>query len=178
MQVFSKFVHAAILGGALALVVACGGGGSGDSDSGSVPGTGSLPNAGGAGGGGGDSDENCKRLTKDEVTQVIGPNDGGKHDYTFGGCVWTATSAKAGAPEGFNEAIFAAVLPKDQYESIAEIGEPVAGLVEGATYDNTHGELWFPCRSGEFCGIKVRTVSSDNRQENALRLAKLLQGRV
>jgi hypothetical protein len=178
VKVFTKFAHAAILGSALALVMACGGGGSGDPSPVGLPGTGGLPSAGGAGAEGPDSSDNCKRLTKDEVAQAIGPNDGGKHDYTFGGCVWTATSAKEGAPEGFTEAIFAAVLPKDQYDSVAEIGEPVGGIVDGATYSSTHGELWFPCRGGDFCGIKVRTASSDNRQEIAVRLAKLLQSRV
>ncbi|GAA4574423.1 hypothetical protein [Planotetraspora kaengkrachanensis] len=169
MNVFRKFTQAAILAGALALVTACGGGGSGDSSPVSLPGV-NAP----AGEGSGDSDASCDFLTKDEVADVIGPNDGGQHDYTFGGCVWTASSAK----DGFNEAIFAAVLPKAQYESVAEIGEPLSGFVEGATYDATHGELWFPCRGGDYCGIKVRTASSDGRQEAGLRLAEILQGRV
>ncbi|GAA2071467.1 hypothetical protein [Actinomadura alba] len=175
MKLFSKMAHAAILGSALALVVACGGG---DSGSVSLPGKGGVPSAGGAGAEGPEDSESCKRLTKEEVAEAIGPNDGGKHDYTFGGCVWTATSAKEGAPEGFTEAIFASVLPKDQYESVAEIGEPVSGLADGATYSANHGELWFPCRSGDFCGIKVRTASSDDRQETAIRLGKLLQSRL
>jgi hypothetical protein len=174
VKVFRKSAHAAILGSALALVVACGGGGSGDSSPVSVPGTGGLPSAGGGGAQGPDGGDSCKRLTKDEVAEAIGPNDGGKHDYTFGGCVWTAASAK----EGFTEAIFAAVLPKNQYESVAEIGEPVSGFVDGATYSNTHGELWFPCRGGDFCGIKVRTAGSDKREEIAVRLGKILKSRV
>lgn len=120
------------------------------------------------------SDESCKFLTQEEVASAIGPNDGGKHDYTFGGCVWVASSAK----DGFSEAIYASVLPKDQYEAVAETGEPVSGFVEGATYATMHGELWFPCRKGDYCGVKVRTASSDGREETALRLAKAMQGRV
>lgn len=172
MKVFSKFAHAAILGSALALLAACGGGGSGDSSPASLSSKGGLPGTGGAAAE--DPDAFCKRLTKDEVAEAIGPNDGGKHDYTFGGCVWTAASPK----NGFTESIFAAMLPKDQYQSVAEIGEPVSGFVDGATFSATHGELWFPCHGGDYCGIKVRTASSDNRQETAIRLGKILQGRV
>ncbi|GAA1311128.1 hypothetical protein Psi02_54750 [Planotetraspora silvatica] len=170
MDVFRKFTHAAILAGALALVAACGGGGGLDGSSPvGIPGA-EAP----AGEGSGNSDSSCKFLTNNEVTEAIGPNDGGQHDYTFGGCVWTASSAK----DGFNEAIFAAVLPKAQYESVAEIGDPLSGFVDGATYAELHGELWFPCRAGDYCGIKVRTASSDGRQETALRLAKILQDRI
>ncbi|MBF8193226.1 hypothetical protein ITP53_47670 [Nonomuraea sp. K274] len=164
MEVFRKFMHAAIVGSALAVVAACGGGG--DSDGG-------LPGAD-SGGEGSGSSESCKFLTEEEVAEVIGPSDGGQHDYAFGGCVWTASSANG----GINEAVFAAVLPKAHYESLAEIGEPVSGLVDGATYAELHGELWFPCRAGDYCGIKVRTADSDGRQEIALRLAKALQSRV
>ncbi|GII57253.1 hypothetical protein Pth03_56420 [Planotetraspora thailandica] len=170
MGVFRKFTHAAIVGGALALIAACGGGGdSGGSSPVNLPSAVGLP-----GGEGSDSSESCKFLTEEEVTQAIGPNDGGQQDYTFGGCVWTASSAK----DGINEAIFAAVLPKAQYESVAEIGDPVSGFVDGATYAELHGELWFPCRGGDYCGIKARTADSDGRQEIALSLAKLLQSRV
>ncbi|MBF8189083.1 hypothetical protein ITP53_25785 [Nonomuraea sp. K274] len=164
MELFKKLMHAAILGSALALVAACGGGG----DSGGGP-PGADPGGRGSGG-----SESCEFLTEEEVAEAIGPSDGGQHDYAFGGCVWTASSAKG----GINEAVFAAVLPKAQYESLAEIGEPVSGFVDGATYAELHGELWFPCRDGDYCGIKARTAGADDRQEIALRLAKALQGRV
>ncbi len=168
VRLLKKCTLIAILGSALALVAACGGGaepaGSGSVD---LPGA-EAPAEGGSGG-----SESCKFLSEDEVAEAIGPHDGGQHDYTFGGCVWTASSAK----DGFTEAIYAAVLPKAQYETVAEIGQPVSGFVDGATYDETHGELWFPCRSGDYCGIKVSTADSDGRQDTALRLSKLLQGR-
>ncbi|MBF8194471.1 hypothetical protein ITP53_54230 [Nonomuraea sp. K274] len=163
MAVFRKLMHAAILGSALAVVAACGGGGSG----------GGLPGAA-PGGESSGSSASCKFLTEQEVAEVIGPSDGGQHDYALGGCVWTASSAKG----GIKEAIFASVLPQAHYESLAEIGEPVSGFVDGATYAELHGELWFPCRSGDYCGIKVRTAGSDDRQEIAVRLAKALQSRV
>ncbi|GAA1279148.1 hypothetical protein Psi02_68400 [Planotetraspora silvatica] len=174
MKVFRKFTHAAILGCALVLATACGGGGdAGGSNQVGLPSAVGLPGADPAGEGSGSSDS-CKFLTEEEVAEAIGPNDGGQQDFTFGGCVWTAPTPK----DGINEAIFAAVLPKAQYESVAEIGEPLSGFVDGATYAELHGELWFPCRAGDYCGIKVRTASSDGRQETALRLAKVLQGRV
>ncbi|NJP26793.1 DUF3558 domain-containing protein [Microbispora sp. SCL1-1] len=169
MELLRKCTLIAILGSALALVVACGGGAESDGSS-SV----GLPGAEPPAGEGSGNSDSCKFLTKEEVAEAIGPHDGGQQDYTFGGCVWTASSAK----DGINEAIFAAVLPKAQYESVAEIGQPVSGVVDGATYDETHGELWFPCRGGDYCGIKVRTASPDGRQETALRLSKILQGRV
>ncbi|MFJ2031584.1 hypothetical protein [Streptosporangium sp. NPDC087985] len=169
MELLRKFTLAAILGIALTLVAACGGGG--DSDGSTSVG---LPGVEAPAGEDSGSSDSCKFLSKEEVAEAIGPHDGGRQDYTFGGCVWTASSAK----DGINEAIFATVLPKAQYESVAEIGEPVSGFVDGATYDETHGELWFPCRGGDYCGIKVGTASPDGRQETALRLGKILQGRV
>ena len=119
--------------------------------------------------------DECERLTRSEVADVIGPNDGGQHDFLLGGCVWTATS---GAKDGMVEAIHATVLAEAEYEAVAEVGEPVSGSAEGATYDATHGELWFSCRSGDFCGIKVRIGDSDRREEAATRLGTVLQGNV
>lgn len=172
MNIFRKLAHVAIVGGALALVVGCGSDG-GPTSSGPADGSGTADDAAGAvteakGG-------ECERLTASEVTEVIGPNDGGQHDYALGGCVWTATS---GAKDGLVEAISATVLSKAEYEAVAEVGEPVSGSVDGATYDTTHGELWFPCRSGDFCGIKVKISDPDKRKDVATRLGKALQGRV
>lgn len=161
----------AIVGGALAMVVACGSDGSSSSPaSGETPGTDDFASAVTQAKG-----DECERLTKSEVSGVIGPNDGGQHDYQLGGCVWTATS---GAKDGLVEAIHATVLPKAQYEAVAEIGEPVSEFGDGATYDSGYGELWFPCRSGDFCGIKANIDDPDKRKDVALRLGKILQGRV
>ena len=76
------------------------------------------------------------------------------------------------------EAISATVLSKDEYEAVAEVGEPVTGSADGATYDTIHGELWFPCRSGDFCGIKVNISDPGKRKDVAIRLGKVLRGRV
>ncbi|MEU5722726.1 hypothetical protein ABZ783_12985 [Micromonospora sp. NPDC047738] len=170
MQILRKLGQAAIVGAALAMVVACGSdGGSSSSTSAENPGTDDAASTVTEAKGG-----ECERLTKSEVEAVIGPNDGGQHDYALGGCIWTATS---GAKDGLVEAISATVLPKAQYEAVAEVGEQVSGSADGATYDTIHGELWFPCKS-DFCGIKVNISDPDKRKEVALRLGKILQDRV
>ncbi|WBB50584.1 hypothetical protein O3597_09025 [Verrucosispora sp. WMMA2044] len=170
MEILSRLVKAAIVGAALATLVACGGeAGTGSSTPGDKPGdartaddaAGSLTEPEG---------DECERLTTDEVADAIGAHDGGQHDYQLGGCVWTATSG--------GQALHASVLSKDEYEAVAEIGEPVSGSAEGAVYDDTHGELWFPCGGGEFCGIKADIGDSDRRKEVALRMGTVLQGRV
>ncbi|MFJ4849623.1 MULTISPECIES: hypothetical protein [unclassified Streptomyces] len=173
MKAFKRIAHTAILVTVLAVVTACGSGNSAVSGPADHPSSVSLPtmDAGGEDPGG---NESCKYLTREEVAAAIGPNDGGKQDYVFGGCVWSASSTK----DGFREAIFAAVLPKAQYESVAEIGDPVSGFGEGATYATMHGELWFPCREGDFCGIKAHTASSDDREQIARRLATAMRGRL
>ncbi|MFG3601595.1 hypothetical protein [Micromonospora chersina] len=161
----------AIVGGALAMVVACGSdGGSSSPTSAKTPGADDFASAVTQAKG-----NECERLTKSEVSEVIGPNDGGQHDYELGGCVWTASS---GAKDGLVEAIHATVLSKAEYEAVAEIGEPVSGFGDGATYDDGHGELWFPCGSGDFCGIKAKISDPDKRKDVALRLGKSLQGHV
>ncbi|PSK65698.1 hypothetical protein B0E53_02355 [Micromonospora sp. MH33] len=172
MNIFRKLAHVAIVGGALALVVGCGSdGGRTSSGPADDPGTpDDVASAMTAPKG-----DECKRLTASEVTEVIGPNDGGQHDFAIGGCVWTATS---GAKDGLVEAITVTVLSKAEYEGVAEVGEPVTGSADGATYNPIHGELWFPCRSGDFCGIKVKISDPDKRKDVATRLGKVLQGRV
>ncbi|RBM18957.1 hypothetical protein [Streptomyces sp. PT12] len=156
-----------VLVGALTFATACGGDDS-SSDNGSDSGNGS--------GAGSDSGENalCDTLTDEEITDAIGEHEPGTHDYVFGGCVWTASAADA---DGFTASIHAAQLPADQYESVAEIGEPIDGFGEGATYDDIHGELWFPCGDA-FCGIKAGTADSGPRQDIATRLAQSLRDRV
>ena len=167
-----KLGQVAIVGGALALLVACGSGDDpGPTNPGGLPGTATgLPTADAPA-----QDAECGRLTEGDVAEAIGPNDGGQHDYLLGGCVWTST---AGEKDGLVEAVHATVLPADQYEAVAEIGEPVSGFGDGATYADLHGELWFPCRSGDFCGIKAKISDPDRREEIAMRLGKALQGRV
>jgi hypothetical protein len=115
----------------------------------------------------------CELLTGDEVTDVIGPHDGGAQDYVFGGCVWTASSGE----DGFTESVAVAVLETDEYEALAEEGEPVEGFGDGATYAEMHGELWFPCQDGKFCGVKARTADGDTRQGFAEQLARTVMAR-
>ncbi|GAB3838392.1 hypothetical protein GCM10029963_04420 [Micromonospora andamanensis] len=170
MEILSRLTRAALVGAALTVLVACGSdAGSGASTPGETPGA--ARNADDAA----DSltepkGDECERLTTDEVADVIGAHDGGQHDYQLGGCVWTATSG--------GQAIHATVLSKDEYEAVAEIGEPVTGSADGAVYDDIHGELWFPCRGGDFCGIKADIGESDLRKDVALRMGTILQGRV
>lgn len=172
MGMFRKLAHVTLVAGTLTLVVACGSdGGAPPSGRADVPGAGNeaaddVAEAKG---------DECGRLPANEVTDVIGPNDGGQHDYTLGGCVWTATS---GPKDGLVEAVSATVLPKEQYEQVADAGGPVSGSAEGATYNDIHGELWFPCRDGDYCGIKVSVSDPDKRKDAALRLGKVLQGKV
>lgn len=117
--------------------------------------------------------DECALLTESEVTQVIGPNDGGADDMAFGGCRWTASSSK----DGFTESVHVAVLTADEYEQLAEIGDPVAGFGDGATYADLHGELWFHCRGDKYCGVKARTAEGESRQGFAEQLAKAVLDR-
>ncbi|MBQ1024900.1 hypothetical protein [Micromonospora sp. C95] len=168
METLGRLARAAVLGGALAMLVACGSdAGSGSSTPEAVESVTAPDDA--AGSLTEPEGEECARLTTDEVADVIGAHDGGQHDYQLGGCVWTATSG--------GQAIHATVLSKDEYEAVAEIGEPVSGSADGAVYDDIHGELWFPC-GGDFCGIKADIGESDRRKDVALRMGTLLQGRV
>ncbi|NLU78561.1 hypothetical protein HCA58_09240 [Micromonospora sp. HNM0581] len=170
MEILKRLVQAAVLGAMLTMLMACGyDAGSDSSTSSESPDAvgavddapGSLTEPEGA---------ECERLSADEVAEAIGAHDGGQHDYQLGGCVWTADSGGA--------AIHASVLSKDEYEAVAEIGEPVSGSADGAVYDDIHGELWFPCGSGMYCGVKADIGESDRRKEVALRMGALLQDRM
>lgn len=159
-----KLAGSVITSGALALALtACG---ASDDDGGGVGPLGQPEQS--------DRPSACDLLTADEVTDVIGAHDGGAHDYLFGGCVWTATSGE----DGFTPSIHVAVLPPDQHEALAEPGDPVPTFGDGATYADLHGELWFPCQSDKFCGVRVSTPDGDTRQGFAEKLAKAVQGRV
>lgn len=169
---FQKLLQAVAVSGVLAITLAaCG---SSDDGAGS-PRLGDVgqENASDATGDSGRPAE-CELLTEKEVTDVIGPNDGGAQDYVFGGCVWTASSRK----DGFAESVTVAVLESGEYEAVAEVGEPVDGFGDGATYAEMHGELWFPCQGGKFCGVKAGTADGDTRQGFAEQLARAVMDRV
>lgn len=172
MRALKRLGQAVLIGGALVLVAACGGGDApGAADPASPPDVVTdLPTEAAPG-----RDGACDRLPESEIADAIGPNDGGQHDYVLGGCVWTST---AGERDGLIEAIHATVLPADQYEALAEIGEPVSGFGDGATYADLYGELWFPCLDGDFCGVKANISDPDRREEIALRLGRALADRV
>ena len=168
-----KLVQAVAVCGVLALALAACGGSDDGSGSGSGSG-GGLRDAPVENAQDSDRPAACDLLTEDEVTDVIGPHDGGAHDYVFGGCVWTASSGE----DGFTPSIHVAVLTADEHEALAEPGEPVAGFGDGATYADLHGELWFPCQGDKFCGVKAGTADGDTRQGAAEQLAKAVQERV
>jgi len=163
-----KRVQAAAVGGVLAIALAA----CGDSDDGGasplIPGDTAQENAQDT-----DRPAECALLTESEVTKVIGPHDGGADDMVFGGCVWTASSSK----DGFTESVHVAVLTADEYDMVAEVGDPVAGFGDGATYAELHGELWFHCRDDKFCGVKSGTAEGEPRQGFAEQLAKAVLGR-
>lgn len=121
----------------------------------------------------GDDVAECALLTDDEVEEAIGPHDGGGQDFMLGGCIWRATESS----DDFVPAIHVAIVPADVYDSLAEIGDPVDGFGDGATYAELHGELWFPCRDDQFCGLKAHIAESDEREQTALALGRLVEDR-
>lgn len=163
-----RVIQALVLGAALAAGAGCGdsgGGPTGARNGADVP----------TSIGGPDGEPACKLLTGAEVTEAIGAHDGGQHDYAHGGCVW---SANAPLKDGFTQQIHAAVLSEDRYHQLAgiEIGDPIDGFGDGATYSPTYGQLWFPC-GDQWCGIKAAIADGDEREQIAQRLARSLDSR-
>jgi hypothetical protein len=117
----------------------------------------------------------CKLLKDNEIEAVIDEHAAGRQDMLFGGCIWPSTTTLS---DGRPEAIHAAVLSEAEYHQLAEIGEPIDGFGEDATWAELYGELWFRCAGGRYCGIKVVTASSDYRREHAEGLARALATRV
>ena len=131
--------------------------------------------------------DRCTLLTDEEVEQAVGPHDGGKRDmdntWGLGSCRWKATTAQVmeGWPDGWFDAIEVALFDQDLVETWARgeaEGEPVDGIVEGAVYDGTGGQVWFNCAGDRFCVVSVRTASSDKREEFAKRFARLVESRL
>jgi hypothetical protein len=160
---------------ALVLLAGCGGGGSADSasaDSASAASKGEL--------------DRCALLTDDEITEAIGPHDRGNtslsNEWGLQSCRWTATRAQSmeGFPDGWHDAIEVAAFDAAAVPLVRQQvrGEPMAGFVEGATYDNTYGELWFDCPHGRLCVVKVHTASGDRREQVATQLARLVESRL
>lgn len=160
---------------ALALLTACGGGASADSD------TAGSPSAASEG-----ELDRCALLTDDEIAEAIGPHDSGSsslsNEWGTQSCRWTATRAQTveGFPDGWHDAIEVAAFDATAVPLIRQQvrGDPMAGFVEGATYDRTYGELWFDCPHGRLCVVKARTNSSDRRDQIAAQLARLVESRL
>jgi hypothetical protein len=160
---------------AFALLAGCGGNGADDFADDDAP-----PAATAAAG-----TDHCALLTDAEVTEAIGPHGGGRTgegEWGNMGCRWTATTVQdvSGFPDGWRDAVEVAVFDENRtaWARDQATGSPVPGFVDGALFDESYGDLWFPCAAGRMCVVKARTASGDRRQEIALRLARLVNGRV
>jgi hypothetical protein len=160
---------------ALVLLTSCGGGDSAQR----------TPGANASSAGTGELDR-CALLTDDEIKGAVGAHDGGStglaNEWGTQSCRWTATKAQPmeGFPDGWHDAIEVAVFDATAVPLVRQQirGEPVAGVVTGATYDNTYGELWFECPGGRLCVVKARTASADGREQIATQFAKLVGSRL
>ena len=126
--------------------------------------------------------QKCSLLTSTEVEQAIGPHDGGKSDlgnfWALQGCRWTAVSTTKGAPEGWKDSIEVALFDeaRTSWARDQATGEPVPEL-KGGKYNASYGDLWFDCAGNRVCVVKVRTASSQARQDTAKRLAHAVERR-
>lgn len=133
----------------------------------------------------GGSLDRCSLLTDAEVRSAIGPHgpgDGGLgNQFGFQGCRWLATAPPTEkAPEGWRDSIEVTVFEKER-ESWARDqakGEPITGVVAGARFDSSSGELWFDCGRGRFCNVKARTAASARREQIARELSQLVDKRL
>src|SRR5262245_52363536 len=113
--------------------------------------------------GGTDAAEECALLKEAEITDAIGTHNPAEPDLYFGGCAWYANIPPTDT--GFRPGVIVAVVPQIVFDQVAHVGEPVEQFGDGATYDSTHGELWFRCRGDMHCGLKLRIEDSDRRAE-------------
>src|SRR5437764_632998 len=127
----------------------------------------------------------CALLTDDEINSLIGPHQPGSNDVSnewgLQTCRWMATTApKSKAPKGWREEIEVTVFFKEKTSWAREQarGEPVQGVVDGATYDSSYGVVWFNCARDRFCMVKARTASGANREQLAIQLAKTVLNRL
>jgi hypothetical protein len=165
---------------ALVLLAGCGGGGSAGGGSAGSASSGDASSASNS------ELDRCALLKDGEIGDAIGPHDRGStglsNEYGTQSCRWTATRAQnvEGFPNGWHDAIEVAVFDAAMNSWAREQakGDPVAGVVPGARYDNTYGELWFDCANGRFCVVKARTASGDRREEIATKLARLVESRL
>jgi len=129
--------------------------------------------------------DRCALLTDNEVDAAIGPHRSGRNDltnqWTLQSCRWVATTAqKAEAyPNGWFDHVEVAVFDslRTSWAREQARGEPVSGF-EGALYDSSSGEVWFPCARGRYCVVKAGTASGRNREQIAIRLGQLVEKRL
>jgi hypothetical protein len=126
--------------------------------------------------------DRCALLTDGEVERAIGPHGGGSPNGEWGqkGCRWQASTAQTVQDQPtWYDSIEVAMFDGYQLEwgRAQARGEPVSGVVDGALYDESYGELWFECANGLPCVVKARTASSERRQQIASELAVLVLGR-
>ena len=119
--------------------------------------------------------EECDLLTDAEISAALGTHDPAEPDLYFGGCAWSANVAPTDT--GFRPGVIVAVVPQIVFDQVAHVGEPVEEFGSGATYDTTHGELWFRCRGQMRCGLKLRIADSDRRADLARQLGRLVRKR-
>jgi hypothetical protein len=126
----------------------------------------------------------CSLLPDAEIQNAIGAHDPGAHSLQYGpdSCRWVGTSTPPNAPDGWRDRIevgvFDASSPLQASFRRDAQGEPVGGLGDGALYDRTEGQLWFPCGHNGFCVIEAATASGKTRQALAVRLARIVRERL
>jgi hypothetical protein len=165
--------RAAALAAYIVLLTGCGGDGSAR-----------IEDDAGATAAGRGNESRCALLTATEVEAAIGPHDGGvagRGMWGSMGCLWIADRVQE-IPDlpPWRDAVEVAQFDatRDAWAREQAEGTPVAGVVDGARYDEGYGDLWFPCAGGRLCVVKVRTASSTGRQESAVRLARLVSERL
>ena len=127
----------------------------------------------------------CALLKDDEIEKAIGAHEPGysgvNNLWGNNSCRWVAKTAPAQkAPEGWRDSIELAVF-EGSMRSWAQgqaHGEPVSGIAKNAQWDRTQAEMWFECAGGRICVVKVRTAASKQRQETAMQLTRLADGRL
>lgn len=126
--------------------------------------------------------DRCALLTDAEVTEALGPhgkgNNGIENEWGNSSCRWTATNPAPGHPE-VHDAVEVAVFEGNQLAWARDqmSGDPVDGVVPGARYDRSYGTVWFECAGGRVCAVRMHTAASKGRKENAVKLARLVNGR-
>lgn len=124
-----------------------------------------------------EGEEACELLDDATVDSALGPNDGGAHDYQYGGCIWSGEGTDS---QGLPYTLSVAVTTPETKELVADTRvEPIEGFGEGATWSTTWAELWFPCLDGNWCLVHASVAEEDDeRRAVAVTVAEELQSAV